>query len=257
MHVATVLPRRYLGLTDGDPVQMSLAHLMEDEEYAEFYRRRNGRWTYVIMDNGVVETGVPMPPDRLLDLWERLQVNEMIAPDAINDAQESIRLLDEFLSTMSNRQYSTHRFPSVMFVPHGSSYSEWMDCLFEMCRNRWKMRPYSIGISKFETHTSRHALVAAVVEKLTWIKPAIHLLGCGEEMSSWQGFPYMSEIRSIDSGLPYFYAAGGQLYRPEAKQDMVRPYLGDVDVWEDGGMEVDEVLLRVNVDNWKSHSEVR
>ena len=100
MRVATVVPVKSVDLVEDDDYKMALAHLTGSREYRQAYASG-----YVMLDNGVVETGESVDPVRLLDIAERIKANEVVVPDAIGDSQKTIIMAERFI-TEAARRYS-------------------------------------------------------------------------------------------------------------------------------------------------------
>lgn len=204
MRVATIVPIPHLELTKGQGYHLALAHLAQQEKYRAFFHWEEIAGAFVIMDNGVVETGSPLPAMRLLRSAELLLPDEVILPDTIHcrsaTLRESTRVL-EFLSA---------RLPAVAFmaVPQGETRGEWVSCVREMIH--WPVA--CIGISRFLTRYYPDRLAALMdVPDLIESRRDIHLLGCPGDLSEFHrieaAFP--GRIRGVDSGIAAICAQEG------------------------------------------------
>ena len=253
MKIATVLPARYSHLVAKDSYKMCLAHMMSDPEYSRHYTRQPASAlfspSYTIMDNGVVETGRPMESDRLVELVTLHRPDEIIAPDAIGDSDETLDLTEGFLKVCSAEGLIP--YVSVMGVPHGSTRSEWMECARIMVED---LNIRALGVSKFSP-SYRPRLVRELLTQSWsgWVSHIgnsinVHLLGAREHMGVWREFLYRGAIRGIDSGSPYFWTVANRGYpgsdeaRPEVDGD---PLLSPPD-------DLNEALLLHNLRKWRA-----
>ncbi|RLI42742.1 hypothetical protein DRO59_03165 [Candidatus Bathyarchaeota archaeon] len=115
-------PIPHLDLVKRFHQHLVLSHLLEEEEYLAFYKDQREKGSYIVLDNGVVETGVPRI-DR--SMVEMLRPHEVVAPDYLFDAQrtyeESLRFLTQIKTEFP--------FLKVMCVPQGDSPEEFIECL--------------------------------------------------------------------------------------------------------------------------------
>ena len=227
--VATVMPSDCLHMIHGQAYHMSLAHLMKRNvpsyqsnqgSYGDFFKCQADLGSYVMMDNGVVETGEPLPMDRLLDLASEYHVNEIIVPDVIGDREANHNLALQSLEHYSSqgiKGFSVKTPPNLMIVPHGQTLMDWGDSLAGIVDVLEVEFPdlvgrASIGISRFERiHTPDRTTMIQIAYENTYLP--IHVLGCTEDpiVTSWwrSRFPPIDNIggiRGMDSGLPVFYS---------------------------------------------------
>jgi len=63
---------------------LALAHLiLESPAYREFYLRMSRRGDHVGVDNGVVETGSPLPFTEVLEAARAVEATEVVLPDVL------------------------------------------------------------------------------------------------------------------------------------------------------------------------------
>ena len=256
MLVATVLPAAYLPLIRGRPYHMALAHVLKTSAAVRrFYKEEAEGGSYVIMDNGVVETGEAAPAADLLRIARRLGLSEVIAPDVIGQADETLRLSREMVDMVS----AVPDAPAVMVVPQGSSRGEWRRCLWEMVS--WKAE--CIGISRFaRAHTPDRGSLIEDVIRTGWVGD-IHLLGCPEDplMAALWGRAGGGRVRGIDSGLPLFHARGGidleLSVGPGGLAVPARPILPDPDFASEEANDQVLRVLRHNLAWWEDRAGPR
>lgn len=259
MKIATILPTRHLSLEADSDYHMCLAHLMGNDEYRKFFEWQVARGAHVIMDNGVVETGEPLPAHKLFEIAAASGITEMTLPDKINDRMATLHLHASALE-LQNTYY--HRIDvekvaesaqKVMLIPQGCTKNDWMYSVTDMLAlaRKYPQNVSSIGISKFcvgeNLFKSRlEALSSALI--LLKSNLDIHLLGCPNTPSEIQAVDstFHKRIRGVDSGLPVFYTLAGKklTYHSERPQDIELDFEHEFDQF---GCR----LLESNVRMWK------
>ena len=247
MKIATILPTEYLNLEAGSDYHMCLAHLLPNEEYRAFFEWQALRGAYIIMDNGVVETGEPLPVHVLLDYAEQAGVTEMTLPDKLNDRMVTLHLHKhalDYISKMSNQR--------VMLIPQGCNQEDWINSVKDMLA---LAKRYSnagaIGISKFcvgpKLFDSRLDALNSVPELLQ-SRMDIHLLGCPNQPGEIHCIDVMlkGRIRGVDSGLPVFYTQTAKILTTSSS----RPKEVELD-FNQIFTAAEIVLLKRNIKEWK------
>lgn len=194
MKVATILGIPYLYMEKDNDYHLCLAHLLAHKEYADFFRERARHGDQVIMDNGVVETGLPMPWSLLKELADDVEATDLILPDKLYDSRATLEM-----GKAAIKEYDG--YPSLTAVPQGRNFNEWKQCLREMLE--WPAVT-TIGISKFVgLFTTSRVDVLKQVPELMESDMGIHLLGCisisDEPQDMEKAFP--DRIWGIDSGI--------------------------------------------------------
>ena len=198
MEVATILPTSYMNLEQSNHYHMCLAHLLKSDAYLGFFREKAERGDMLIMDNGIVERGIPLSMRRLLILAAEVGATELILPDCLNDSEQAlIRGLEAIRSWKGE--------VDLIAVPQGKSLEDWLRCLNQMLE--WPVK--TIGISRFMCSIvgPRINLLKAAPQLLESDKN-IHLLGSpgiSDELLDihWE---YGERIRGVDSGIAAIYA---------------------------------------------------
>ena len=204
MRVATIVPIPHLGLTRGQGYHLALAHLVQHGRYRTFFQEEENDGAFVIMDNGVVETGTPQTPVQLLRSAELLLPDEVILPDALLNRGPTLEMGERAMEFLSERL----PWVSFMAVPQGETRDEWISCVLEMIY--WPVA--CIGLSRFLTRHYRDRASALMdVPDLVESKKDIHLLGCPGDLSEFRrvekAFP--GRIRGVDSGIAAICAQEG------------------------------------------------
>ena len=232
----------YYGETPGFPVQpdriMCLAPWMrKDSTYADFHYALAIDGTTVTMDNGVVETGSPLPAEELVELGLRYGVSEIVAPDAIGDDATTAAQFRNAQMLNSPIQW--------MAVPQGGSRDEYLQCARQMLDDGATL----FGISRFaRSHTpDRHILPARIARQCEYPSQLeFHMLGMPEpSIKGW----VPQWIRSVDSGAPIYFAAAGVEWAPGRERP---PHDYDLD-----RLEVDADLAMWNIARWMMAVEHR
>lgn len=229
--LAQIVPRSCLQLIEKNHYHMCLAHLVYEERrgdvvgsegtgdhrYTDFYRRMSDEGKFVLMDNGVAE-GSQLQVDDLLEMYELVNPTEIVVPDTLFDAKDTLAKLDEFLLKHSDLPY---RF---MAVPQGNNLPEWLECARKMLTYR---RVNTIGISKFLNiatgdSTIRYdaaAGVQAIAEFLDRTDVEIHLLGCDEGPATVNWIHNrIPMVRGCDSAFAYIAAQAGVVIGSDTKR---------------------------------------
>jgi hypothetical protein len=120
MKVAHIVPVSLLSLTRFNDYHLVLPHLMDNEEYAEFYRSE--AYGHKILDNGIAE-GIEFNWDQLVNIAHDIQAHEVVVPDYMGDCDRTIALADKF-------EPIARANPGLKYmgVIQGKSYSEIVKC---------------------------------------------------------------------------------------------------------------------------------
>lgn len=230
--VAEIVPVAQLDDIADNYYHMCLAHLVIQDSpaakmYTDFYRRMSGEGKYVIMDNGAAE-GSQLHFDQLYKQIEKIHPSEIVLPDTINNANDTLRKMFSWIGQFKNLPYK------FMGVPQGEDFDEWKSCAYIMMRER---RINTIGISKFLNITSGdpsiryHAVkyLDKIADKLGRDDIEYHLLGCDEGPGMVGIIQSVSKrVRGCDSAFAYIATKAGVVIdintkRPEGTID----FLGD------------------------------
>lgn len=259
MKIATILPTKHLSLEADSDYHMCLAHLMNNDEYRKFFEWQVARGAHVIMDNGVVETGEPLPAHKLFEIAAASGITEMTLPDKINDRMVTSHLHASALK-LQNEYYhriDVEKVPEsvqkVMLIPQGCDKGDWVSSVYEMLTlaKKYPETVSAIGISKFCVGENLFESRLEALQSVPWLINSdldIHLLGCpgspAEMMKITIEFP--DRIRGVDSGLPVFYTLAGKklTYHSDRPQGIELDFDHEFD-------QFDRRLLESNVRMWK------
>jgi hypothetical protein len=244
MQVASIVPGGNFDLIADDTYHMALAHLVGDDPiYTAFYREQSDRGRFVLMDNGVVETGIPLGTRDLVRRAILIGASEIVLPDKIRDRRKTLKLSADALVLAQFLRATPTLF---MSVPQGDTAEEWRACLEEMVA--WPIN--SLGLSRFAPvegwgfHSRLGFFLSRSLCPARQVGLALHLLGCGDELGeageielNWPGW-----VRGTDSGVATMATAKGSLLR--VGQSRV---CGTLDL----GVTLDPVLLAANLRVWR------
>jgi len=254
IEIASILPTAHLNLEAESDMHMMLAHLVCDPEYTAFFKWQAARGAFILMDNGVVETGEALPFLELFRIATKVGVTEMTLPDVIRDRKRTQRLHEDALNILDSADHLGYpRRQRVMVIPQGDSQEDWICSVNDMLKlaKEYPQNVMSVGISKFCTGDGmfgNRLQALSRVPQLIESDLEIHLLGCPEHPSEIRhidnAFP--RRIRGVDSGLPTFYTLHGE----RLNEVSVRPHGIELDF---DTVFVDEklALLKRNIHAWK------
>ena len=223
--IAQIVPVPHLEQIEKNHYHMCLAHLVDNKEYAKFYRRMSENGKFVLMDNGAAE-GAQLPVGELLEMYETINPTEIVLPDTLNDCVDTLRKTLAFVHEYKELPY---RF---MGVPQGKDFDEWCACVEVMLR---EPRINTIGVSKFlniatgceDIRFHACAYIERVAEALDRRDIEIHLLGCDEGPGLVHGIQDLfPRVRGCDSAFAFIAAQANveiteETERPEGEIDFI------------------------------------
>lgn len=207
-------------------IHLLLSHLMTDPRYASHYRQEKQKnKSYLILDNSAHEFSSGQPAETLIEQAREVNADEVVAPDVLFDADQTIERCREALEFWSSSKTFADLHPNVMLVPQGDCYASWRRCLYALmteydhvyrrCRKIFKQVPV-IGVSKdYEVWPGGLAELferdLVIIMEQEWVN--VHLLGWGRDL--WKlgriarTFGSIRFLRSVDSAKPIVYAMSG------------------------------------------------
>jgi hypothetical protein len=223
IQVASILPPKCL-YSDFDAdinrgkIRMALAHQVKNPRVAHHWRMMRKHGYYVIMDNGVVETGQALPMEELLQLWFEGVCDEIVLPDVFDDHGGTLEAHTEALKELDSWGYCNPR-PKIMAVIHAKTLEE-----FKSAYNSWvtDARIDVIGLPKVLTNNFLNN--RAYLAKLTNMPPYIgqpkpfHLLGIWHnplELHQFRMGEPIPWVRSVDSNFAAAAAWQGDYVKPD------------------------------------------
>lgn len=125
MKAAIIAPVPHLDVARLSDFHLVLAPLvLEDEYYAQFYRERALAGDYIILDNGVAESGIALDVAQIERAAEVVPPSEVVIPDAWLDSVRNIHLFRRHVERLR------HSFPEalLMAIAQGGSLGTWFWC---------------------------------------------------------------------------------------------------------------------------------
>lgn len=242
MEIATIVPTPHLHQTAGDPYLMALAHVVQESPtYSAWFRSRTREGAFVLLDNGAAENGEGLSIKALLDAALAVRASQIILPDAISDAEQTLRLGKDAVGYPPLR-YPQHLW-SLMAVPQGRTAEEYLDCVREM--TRWPIQ--ALGITRFLINTGivthRREILGEILE-ITDGKLDLHLLGCpNDPIEAYEiEQTYPGAVRGTDSGI-------AAIFTQEGLRLGLHPTKPAVDLNFSG--DLDPLLLDTNIRAWR------
>lgn len=206
----------------------ALVHLFETHpNYFKFFKQSIGMGRTVILDNSIFELGEAFDTERYVHWIKELQPTEYIIPDVLEDAEASIKNVEQWMKKYSDlpgkkiavvqgvrlhdfvycyQKYVELGVDKIAFTFRGSLY-EWSSCVYEIPdpSDRIKLYQWMLG----RICILEQLLELGVIDKN---KPH-HLLGCSlpQEFSHYKGEKF-SWIESLDTSSPVLLGMGYENY---------------------------------------------
>lgn len=206
-------------------------------KYTEFYRNVSG---FKILDNGAAE-GESMEAANLVEWAHHLGVDEVIAPDVMYDARESISLLKGFVVRCSRQRADI----PVMAVLQGRDEEE----LAYSIAAALSLGVESVALPKLLTGVigpTARLVAAATIREINPDIP-IHCLGCGNRTQEVQDLQRQGIVRGIDSAAPV--VMGLRNHSIITEYDWKLSHKAIPEFWDQASTYQAEVNLRV-FDSW-------
>ncbi len=183
------------------PMQFALCHVAATNvEYMRAYQKIGSDLNqYLILDNGAFENGTSDLIGQLCHIAWTMRPDEIVLPDRMFMADETIKLSHEGLGLMNYEYNSSGYKPKYAGVVHGLNHKEWLDCAYAM----FDMGVDTLMIPKdYEAWPGGREVLVAMVQK---IGLPIHLLGMEKNVSSVFNWRNTELVRSMDTAKPYIH----------------------------------------------------
>jgi hypothetical protein len=224
---------------------LPLPKLLRNISYVRTYQRAADSGEFVILDNGMAE-GVKVHPDSILEAAHLLRVKEIVLPDVLRHASDTVEAVERFYAKYNSRLEGYN----LMAVAQGITMPEFRGCVHHFANQD---HITTIGIPRLMMGTLNNG--SARIEFANWIEEKypgrflLHLLGADANYRKeikWAA-KYAEHIRSTDSSMPFNYALAGRslsdhpavINRPEGYFD--RSWAGKVNV----------AFVKANIDTYK------
>jgi len=201
MRAALIPPKGYeaKALESDIHLVLPLPPLVKSYSYLHTYKTARDRGDYIILDNGCAE-GQLVDGKTLLEFAAKIRAHEIVAPDVLKDASQTLELTRNFL--LSNPEASDY---NIMAVLQGETTDERNYLLKQYARMD---AVTAIGIPKVLVNRYSDDVRAIIAKKIHKNYPGrfqIHLLGLSNNYPNeiHVGHFKESKIRSMDSAQPF------------------------------------------------------
>jgi hypothetical protein len=208
IYLSHIVPTDYLDKLDnsGTRVYLALAHqILENTQYRNFYAHQRAEGHYVILDNSAFELGSAIDDNLLVRAAEYIQPNEVVLPDSLFNADETLRRVTAF---MERRVLTDINF---MAVPHGATIDEYITCYSKLC-NLPGVTTIGVG-AVYSNHfrdnhqSGRTKILQELQTRQILSDKPHHLLGLGDDGNlELKTLKDIKNIRSCDSSAAYVQA---------------------------------------------------
>ena len=232
-------------------MQFALVHLCDTrpdyvKAYAEIGRDPEH---HLIMDNGAFEMGSSDILERVLHWAEVLRPDEIVLPDRMFMADETIHMSKEAIKPIQDMISKWDKEVMIQGVAHGRNHKEFLDCAMDL----YHMHVDVIAIPKdYEAWPGgREVLTAMLLD----FPVMVHLLGM--EKDPWAFTRWHPEIkgkiRSMDTAKPYINGLyGDELFpRNSQNQPIYRKYVRPRDFFDCTPTSNAIIACKQNVQQWK------
>ena len=188
--------------------------LLSDPVYREWFSSQ-ARKEYLILDNSAYELGAGLTGDKIVEGYNLIKPEYVVAPDVVKDTYTTIENFKEF-----KEKYGS-KVGKIGGVVQGKTWNEFVNCLNFMFENAdLVMIPAGIFKQGLDRVTTIYRAKAAGYWRED--KP-VHLLGC-KELQEYHFYDstILPNIISTDTSSPVQYAIETGLY-PENILDYAKP----------------------------------
>lgn len=217
--LAHIVPLNYLHLTASNAYHMCLAHLiLQNDNYADFYKRRGDQGCYVLMDNGAAENS-QLELDQLLACYHKVHPTELVLRDELCNQSETYKKTVESIEYFKAHGVNC----KFMAVPQGQTFEEWCISAEQLILLH---DVHTLGVSKFLTVVTKDPYVrykaVAFIDHLRhkynrYVE--VHLLGC--DAGAWEPIAIRKEysfVRGCDTALAEIFTKADMLMRTNIKR---------------------------------------
>lgn len=183
---------------------LALPDLCHQARYRDFYldRARAGDW--IILDNGAAED-VAFGPKHLLTIADMIQANEVVVPDTLFEAEETIAQAMAFSRFARPEHESTGKEIRYVGVLQGRDLQDFMKCLLAYLELPALSYISTIALPRLMNHENRYARIAMVEyirDQKIHLSKDIHCLGSTPNFLDEVKQLTMYPVRGIDTSIP-------------------------------------------------------
>jgi hypothetical protein len=192
----------------GDYQLLIASEVLKDTRgWDDFWKTEVGQDSFIIMDNGLIETGKPLAPLDLFRAAETVGADCIVVPDKLGDYKATLRLGQNHIPELQGGP-----FP-LLGVLQGTEYNEVLD-LAEFYRDAG-VQYISVPRIMVELFGSRIELVHMVAQKWGPVPaPFIHLLGFSDRIEDDMIAATQHAVMGIDSAVPIWLGLANGEYLP-------------------------------------------
>jgi len=212
MDVALIPPRSLLEMVRKRPFQMAVPEALKRTRVRDFYRSL--RSSYVILDNGMFESGEAIPNEFLFDLASQINANELVMPDAKDNMEKTLELINDFLNIYDS-QSNHYNLMATVQVHNLDEVPEYVYRVLSLMR-RIGTKHITFGLPRRMTEDfgpGARIMCARTISDVAWSRTPIHLLGlsrAGGPQGGLNEVRYLAHtVRSVDTSAPFVWAQDG------------------------------------------------
>lgn len=224
MKIAHLIPATWCSNYELGDYRFALAQWIMQSKGAYSTPMTAGKYEYMIIDNGAFE-GQLLSDDELLKAAEQIKADEIVLPDVPGDAKATLSA-----SYKAFKKFNKFR---TMFVPHGQSLEEWIECV-----DAWVAKIseattgyHAIGISPLRYLDGGYKHTKEMIEHVITLNMPIHLLGLADmTYFTSELLPNLNEwnIRGIDTSYAFALGAKDMVLSPTSP----KVNLGDISQYD-------------------------
>ena len=202
-----------------------LPQFFKDSNYGYYVRqaRKTAMWT--ILDNGAFE-GAETSITDLMQLAKKNNIHEVVLPDVMGNKTMTLDALKQTAAVLPRVQWGQRRY---MFVVQGTSFKECCDCIKIASAHMFPFTTFALPKHLLRTvaaYGDKNAKtirlrLARFIRKLYGDRYNIHFLGASPVWIGEGRHLRDLNVRSMDTSMPYVYAANGWSLLKAASADIV------------------------------------
>lgn len=203
--LALIAPYAHANVIQHTDYQLLLPQCLHNPRYEAAYRKARRNGSYLILDNGIAE-GIETSPTILTEVADRYMVNEVVVPDTLGDAVETLKQAFTFMN------WSSDAF-NYMGVVQGSTFGECFDCIYGFSSMAYIT---TLGIPRHlltKLGEDARIRIVAHIRKQYDDRFYLHLLGTNpdsmDELTGYGRLYRMYGVRGIDTSAPFNYSLAG------------------------------------------------
>lgn len=211
MRAAIIAPISLMDRYQRTGYHLALAHLAHHKDYRDFYHRARERGDFTILDNSVIELGMPVSYEDLREACRLIRPSEIVLCDFPKDPKQTYDWAKHY------GPYFKDEFPGIklMVVPQWRYHGIVESWLSSMCHLTELEFIDTVGIPKFLGDFRRQA--CALLDESPGMRQGLdfHLLGTYDNPLEVMELSRYDWIRGVDSKIPVRLGQLGIAMHPE------------------------------------------